>query len=158
MARHPIFGGRFPLPGRLGEPGLQEPGVPPPSTPVRKGPFSRACFRVLIGEDEIALSHVSSLHWEEGEKTDPALRRRVTLRRAVGQDRTLFEWRRAAALGRGQPHTVTVILLDAPGGEPVSQWQLVDARPVRWSGPEFDAFSDGIAFEELDITYESIIW
>lgn len=158
MARQPILGGRIPVPGRIITPGARDPAPRPPAGPLRSGPFARASFRVAIGEQEIGLCAVSALHWGDGKGTDPALRQTVTLRRAVGQDRTLFEWRRTIAGGKDDPRTVTVVLLDGPGGDPVSAWQLANARAVRWSGPELDAFSDGIAFEELEITYEEIVW
>ena len=53
---------------------------------------------------------------------------------------------------------VTIIQLDAPAGRPVNIWQLTGARAIRWSGPDFDAMADGIAFEELEISYEKVAW
>jgi hypothetical protein len=122
------------------------------------GPYGRMNFCVVIDRAEIGLCHVSALHWIDGVNTDPDLRQTVTLRRAVGQDRTLYDWRRILSSGKDNPRQVTVILLAGPGGKPVGIWRLVNARPIRWTGPEFDAMSDGIAWEELEIAYERIDW
>ena len=122
------------------------------------GPYGRMSFRVVIDDIEIGLCHVSALHWLDEANADPELRQAVTLRRAVGADRTLYRWRAIHASGKDSPRQVTVMLLAGPGGKPVGIWRLVDARPIRWTGPELDAMSDGIAYEELEIGYERIDW
>lgn len=148
MARHPQANatgpGRRPVPDR--------------PAPARAGPVACTNFRVFIGGAEIGLCAVSPLHWGEDACGETAPAGRVTLRRAVGRDRRLFDWRRALAHGRDDARTVVIVLLDGAGGDPVSAWTLADARPVRWSGPELDALSNGIAFEELEITYEDMTW
>lgn len=121
-------------------------------------PLPKAHFRVFLGEQEVGVQSVSPLHWLEGEPADPEVRQTVTLRRAVGPDRTLYAWRAASAAGKRAPSDVTIVQLGAAGGEPVNIWRLEKARPVRWSGPDFDARSNDLAFEELEIAYESIAW
>ena len=122
------------------------------------GPYGRMYFEVVIDRLEIGLCQISPLHWVDGVNTDPDLRQTVTLRRAIGQDRTLHEWRRILASGKDDPRQVNVILLAGPGGKPAAIWRLVNARAIRWTGPELDAMSDGIAWEELEIVYERIDW
>lgn len=140
------------------KPQAEERLSPPADGRVRSGPFARNAFRVWIGHCEIGLCAVSAPHWGDGKSSDPALRPTMTLRRAVGQDRTLYAWRRRIASGTDDPRNVTVALLEAPGGKPVCAWDFANARPVRWSGPELDAFSGAVAFEELEISYEDIVW
>lgn len=82
----------------------------------------------------------------------------VTLRRAVDGSRVFHSWGHSAGSGKPDLRTVTVLLLSAPGGEPVQRWELRKARPVRWSGPGLDALSGDLAMEELEITYESVEW
>ena len=53
---------------------------------------------------------------------------------------------------------MTIVQLDAADGDPVNIWQLEDAVAIRWTGPDLDARSSGIAFEELELRYESIAW
>lgn len=119
-------------------------------------PLPKAHFRVFLGDKEVGVESVSPLHWLAGGPGDPELRQTVVLRRAAGPDRALYDWRTSAA--GGGPSQVTIVQLVEAGGEPVNIWRLEGARPVRWSGPDFDARSSGLAFEELEIRYESIAW
>lgn len=156
MPRKPVFGERGV--GRIVSPAPSVPSRRPPDGSMRTGPFLRNSFRVFIGEREIGLCSVSAAHWGDGTNSDPELRQTVMMRRAVSQDRTLYDWRRGIGSGKDDSRTVTVVLLDEPGGDPVIAWEFAKARAVRWSGPELDAFSSGFAFEELEITYEDIVW
>ena len=122
------------------------------------GPFPKFNFRVFIDSDEVDVSLVSALHLPDGKNSDPEIRQTVTISRAIGQSRVLFDWNRACRAGRNDQRTVTIALLDAPDGNPVGIWLLRNARAVRWSGPDFGALDNGVATEELEIAYETIDW
>ena len=85
-------------------------------------------------------------------------RQSVVLRRAVSQDRRLFEWYREAAQEKARDYSLSVVQLDAPDGVAVNIWRFERARPVRWTGPHFDALANAIAMEELEVRYRSIAW
>ena len=116
---------------------------------------SAANFRVLIDGVDIGLSHVTGMT-----SADDAVQRAatVTLRRAVIGDRTLFEWRRDVAAGRADPREVVVEVYVPDHSTLVASWALLEARPVRWSGPDLDAIAGGVAFEELELTYDRVDW
>jgi phage tail-like protein len=40
----------------------------------------------------------------------------------------------------------------------VNQWTLVNAWPCRWSGPAFDALNDDIAYEEVELMFDDLVW
>ena len=124
----------------------------------RRPPLARAHFRVFIDDKEIGLASVSALHWGDEGCADPEIKQTVVLRRAVGADKTLYRWRRAVARGKDDERCVTIAQLDSPDGRPVNIWQLERAVAIRWTGPALDARSPDIAFEELEIHYESIAW
>tara|TARA_R110000787_G_scaffold250136_1_gene355729 strand:- start:1596 stop:1961 length:366 start_codon:yes stop_codon:yes gene_type:complete len=115
-------------------------------------------FRVFVGAEEVDLVSVSPLHLPDGENTDPEIRQTVTLRRGVGSSRLFYDWNQSRVAGKQDHRAVTIVLLDGADGRPVNIWQLVNARPVRWSGPGLDAMTDGIAMEELEIAYDNIGW
>lgn len=82
----------------------------------------------------------------------------VVLRRALGEDRYLFDWRRAVADGKADARTVTVrIRGNAEEGRAI-ELRLEGCRPVRWSGPSLDAVEGGLAFEEVELEYERLVW
>ncbi len=115
-------------------------------------------FRVFIDAVEIDLVSVSPLHLPDEEQADPSIGQTVTLSRGVGTSRILYEWNQSRVLNKIDVRTVTIVLLDKAGGRPVIIWQLQNARPVRWSGPSLDAMESGVAMEEIELTYDNILW
>ena len=123
-----------------------------------RSPLPKSNFRVYLNAEEVNVASVSPLHLPDGKHTDPDLRQTVVLRRAVGGSRVFYDWNIAVRAGKNDVRTVTIALLDRAGGKPAGIWQLTGARAVRWTGPELDALADGIAMEEIEITYDSIAW
>lgn len=121
-------------------------------------PLPKSSFRIFIGSEEVYVASVSPLHLADTDFTDPDLRQTVILRRAVGNSRTFYDWNLACRAGKDDIRTVTIALLDSPGGKPAGIWQLTGAKAVRWTGPDMDAMAHEIAMEELELIYESIAW
>lgn len=121
-------------------------------------PLPKAHFRVHLGKDEVGVESITPLHWLDAGHGNPDLHQTVTLRRAIGSDRSFFKWREAVASGRQDVRDVTISQLSIPAGRPVNEWLLKGATAIRWSGPDFHARSGEIAYEELELRYESIIW
>lgn len=115
-------------------------------------------FRVFIDEEEIGIAWISRLQLLDTDRADPHHPSTVTLARAIDHDRRLHDWRRGAAAGDAQPRTVEIFLLDRPNGKPRHGWTLDAAVPVRWTGPGFDALSGGLAMEEIELAYRTILW
>ncbi len=57
--------------------------------------------------------------------------------------------------GAVQRKNMSVLLLDAAGNE-VLRWNIVNAWPVRWSGPVLNAEVSGVAIETLEIAHEGV--
>jgi phage tail-like protein len=120
------------------------------------------CFEVLIGDREIGFAEVGRLTSE----TDlslvserPAHRfATVVLRRALTTSTELYDWRRLIVSGKDDRRDVTIRQLSAPGGTIMNAWKLTRAWPCRWSGPAFDAMKADVACEELELTFDDLIW
>jgi phage tail-like protein len=117
--------------------------------PAREPPslLGTAHFRVLIGRREVGFAEVGPLV-ADGEQPSIALRRAL----AAGATE-LFEWRR-----KGDARDVTIRQLGAAAGRVVNSWRLVNARPLKWTGPAFNAASNDIAMEELELVYDELVW
>jgi len=109
-------------------------------------PLGCSAFEVDLGDAHVGCSEVTGLVLEP--RARPAAT--VTLRRGVSSDDALLEWAR-----HPEPRTVTITLLSARK-EPVRRYVLLEARPVRWTGPTLDALSGAVAIEELVLTAEDL--
>jgi phage tail-like protein len=119
-------------------------------------------FRVLIDERELGFAEVGRLT-SETDLARPAGERphrfeTVVLRRALTRSAELYDWRRRIVDGSDDRREVTIHQLAAPEGEIANSWRLVGAWPCRWSGPAFDALDSSIAYEELELAFDDVVW
>ena len=119
-------------------------------------------FAVVIGDRELGFAQVgrlSSVTEGDGHSNRPShMLATVVMKRALTSSTELYEWRRRIVDGKDDRRDVTIRQLSAPGGKVVNSWRLVQAWPCRWSGPAFDAMSNDIAFEEVELTFDDLIW
>jgi phage tail-like protein len=119
-------------------------------------------FRVLIARQELGFCEVSRLT-SETELATPLEGRghrfeTVVLRRALTRSTELYDWRRRILDGAEDRRDVTIHQLEGPAGRIANSWRLVKAWPCRWSGPAFDARESGVAFEELELAFDDLVW
>ena len=121
-----------------------------------------SCFEVLIGKRELGFAEVGRLTSETDLDTlsDRRVHRfaTVVLRRALTTSTELYDWRRLIVQGKDDRRDVTIRQLSAPGGTIVNSWRLVRAWPCRWSGSAFDAMNNDVAYEELELTFDDLVW
>lgn len=79
----------------------------------------------------------------------------ISLKRGITSDRNLWEWQLKAAKGGVDRRAISIIML-SEAGEEVMRWNIRNAWPVKWSGPAFDAASDNVAIESLELAHEGI--
>ncbi len=121
-----------------------------------------SCFGVLIGDREFGFAGVGRLT-SETDLCAPSEQRlhrfaTVVLRRALTHSTELYDWRRSIVNGKDDRRDVTIRQLSSPRGDVVNSWTLVRAWPCRWSGPAFDALTNDIAWEELELTFDDLVW
>jgi phage tail-like protein len=119
-------------------------------------------FRVLIDERELGFAEVSRLTSETDLMAEAGDRRHrfetVVLRRALTRSPELYDWRRRIVDGDDDRRVVTIHQLQSPGGRIANSWNLVGAWPCRWSGPAFNALDGNIAYEELELAFDDLVW
>jgi phage tail-like protein len=119
-------------------------------------------FRVLIDERELGfadvrqLTSVTDLTAPAGER--PHRFETVILRRALTRSSELYDWRRRIVDGDDDRRVVTIHQLQSPGGRIANSWSLVGAWPCRWSGPAFNALDSSVAYEELELAFDDLVW
>ncbi|NEQ32297.1 MAG: phage tail protein [Leptolyngbya sp. SIO4C5] len=132
-----------------------------------KYPIPVFYYRVTIGgEDSIAFSEVSGLSLEyetitykdglsyrDGAKHMPGLGTPVNLtlqKGIVKADSYLFEWISTIQLNTVEKRDVRIDLLNE-NGEPTVSWTAQDAFPKKLDAPSFNASSNEVAIESLEL-------
>lgn len=139
----------------------------------RKDPFSGFNFAVEIdGITRMGFKQCSGLDstsdavkYREGTDANLAQRQlpgmvnhsNISLQRGITDASDLWAWRKSIADGAATPdrRNISIILRDASGAEKI-RWNVRNCWPVKWSGPTFDATSDAVAIETLDLAHEGI--
>ena len=121
--------------------------------------ITRMGFKGCTGLD----SSTTSTKYREG--TDTSLGQRelpsllhhsaITLTRGITDDHALWDWRTDIAQGKGTRHDISIVLRNDLGEEKI-RWNLRNAFPTKWSGPSFDATSEAVAIETLELTHEGV--
>jgi phage tail-like protein len=137
----------------------------------RKDPFGGYNFAVeMDGITRMGFKQASGLDsssdatkYREG--TDPTLGQRqlpglltfsnISLQRGITDDHALWDWRTSVATGNPVRRTISIILRDANGAEKI-RWNVKNCWPLKWSGPSFDATTDAVAIETLELAHEGI--
>jgi phage tail-like protein len=135
-----------------------------------KDPYLSSRFAVeleLDGEKIAGFSEVSGLQVEieseeyrEGGLNDhvhhfagkvryPA---RIVLKHGFADSRAIWDWQSRIVQGQVQRKNVSIVLQDDQGSER-ARWNVAQAFPVKWSGPDFRANAAEVAFETLELVH-----
>ena len=79
----------------------------------------------------------------------------VTLKRGVAAGQEILEGRKNVADGIIDRQEVSIILQDEGRTEQV-RWNLANAWPAKWTGPELKANANEVAVETLEICHEGL--
>lgn len=79
----------------------------------------------------------------------------IVLRGGITGDPQLLAWRRSAQEGKFERKNMSIVLNDDTGEEKL-RWNITDAWPARWMGPSFNASSNEVAIETLEICHEGM--
>jgi phage tail-like protein len=79
----------------------------------------------------------------------------VTLKHGVTTGTDLFDWRKQVVDGDVELKSVSIVLLDEKRQEGV-RYNLTNAWPVKWTGPEFKASANEAAVESVEFVHEGV--
>ncbi len=81
----------------------------------------------------------------------------VTLKHGLTKDRVLFDWHKAVMDGDiVRKPAMSIVLLNEKREEAV-RWNLLEAWPMKWTGPDLKAGASEIAIESLEIAHEGVV-
>ncbi|HEU0139790.1 MAG: phage tail protein [Bryobacteraceae bacterium] len=122
--------------------------------------IARAAFSEASGFD----SSIDVVEYREGGDI-PTMRKlpaktkysNITLKWGSTNDRELYDWHMQWI--KGDPAATrrngSIVMLDR-GGQEVARWNFVNAWPMKWTGPSFNAKNNDVAIETLELAHEGI--
>lgn len=79
----------------------------------------------------------------------------ITLKWGSSESMVLYEWLMDIQSGTIEQKTVTITALDEEGN-PAASWRVINAWPVKYTAPDFNALGSEIALESLEIAHEGL--
>ena len=134
-------------------------------------PYKKYNYKVLIdNKEEAGFSEVSApditsdpVEYREGNMAgitagkQPGILKysNVTLKRGTTESQVFVDWMKDIQNGKATRKTVVITLMDDEMNE-VASWQLTKAWPTKYTAPDFNATSNEVAIESLELVTEGI--
>ncbi len=81
----------------------------------------------------------------------------ITLKRGLDPGQDLLRWYTDAMTGKIKRQNVSIVVYDYQGKTEVERWNLIQAFPVKWSGPDLKADAGAIAVETLEFVHHGLL-
>lgn len=79
----------------------------------------------------------------------------ITLKKGLVDSKVMYEWMGAGIKGDVERKTLTVTLMDITA-TPAASWRIINAWPLKYTAPDFNATSAEIAVESVEIAHEGM--
>lgn len=79
----------------------------------------------------------------------------ISLKKGLTSSMVLYEWITAGVEAAVERKTITVTVLDE-AGDAAASWQVINAWPMKYTAPDFNATSSEVAIESLEIAHEGM--
>ena len=80
----------------------------------------------------------------------------VTLRKGVASSADLCNWLYQFATGGFERKNISIIMYHTDGQEAM-RWNLIQAYPVKWQGPDLKADDNNIPIETLEVAHNGLV-
>lgn len=80
----------------------------------------------------------------------------VTLKRGITKNNDFFKWYVDIAAGRKIERRNISVVMFGPDASEIVRWNFLQAYPVRWVGPQFNAGSAEVAVESIEMAHAGI--
>jgi phage tail-like protein len=80
----------------------------------------------------------------------------ITLKRGMTRSNEFFTWYLGIAFGRKIiRRNLSIVMYDTLGKE-VMRWDFINAYPVKWTGPQFNAGGSASAVETVELAHDGL--
>ena len=79
----------------------------------------------------------------------------ITLKRGISPDLSVYNWRKTVTDGDIERRNASVVLHNEKHEE-VVRWNLVNAWPSKYVGPDLKANANEVAIESVELTHEGV--
>lgn len=79
----------------------------------------------------------------------------ITLKWGVANNLVLYNWLQEIHAGTITQKTLTITAQDE-AGKPAASWQAVNAWPVKYTAPDFNATASEVAMESIELAHEGL--
>ncbi|MBR3770922.1 MAG: phage tail protein [Clostridium sp.] len=79
----------------------------------------------------------------------------ITLKKGTTDNMDLYKWMIGGTTAAVQRKTITITIHDEDD-KAVASWQVINAWPCKYTAPDFNATSNEIAIETLEIAHEGL--
>jgi phage tail-like protein len=122
--------------------------------------LQRGGFREASGLD--ATNEV--VQYREGNEADLTVHKlpglttysNIVLKGGLTDDHTFYDWKQTTVKGKTERKNGSIILLDDAGDEKI-RWNFHRGWITKWSGPAFNATSNDVAIESIEIAHEGVV-
>ena len=80
----------------------------------------------------------------------------ITLKQGLADSMVLYDWIILGVDAAAERKTITITLLDEEES-PAASWQVINAWPMKYTAPDFNASSSEVAIETLEIAHEGMV-
>jgi phage tail-like protein len=135
----------------------------------RKDPIRNFRYKVSVGGVEAGFNEVAgfdisidSIEYREGDDPTtpfklPGLTKysNITFKHGITDDMELYNWIKDCVEGKIERKVVTIMALGEDGST-LATWELVEAWPVKYTGPDFNALGSDVAIESMELAHEGL--
>lgn len=79
----------------------------------------------------------------------------ITFKKGLADSMVLYDWMIAGVNGAVERKTITITLMDE-ADSPCASWQVINAWPIKYTAPDFNATSSEVAVESLEVAHEGM--
>ena len=79
----------------------------------------------------------------------------ITLKQGLVDSTVIYDWMTQGVTGPVDRKTITITLMDESGADCAS-WQVINAWPMKYTAPDFNATASEVAIESIEIAHEGM--